>query len=77
MTLSMAEMGKELTVNKVIGKDEIRRRLANLGFVAGAQCAVVSEWNGNLIASVKDTRIALDKALCSRIIVSYEQEERG
>ncbi len=75
MTLSMAEMGKKLTVYKVSGKDEIRSRLANLGFVAGAQCSVVSEWNGNLIATIKDTRIALDKALGNRIIVTYEQEE--
>lgn len=69
MTLSMADKGKELKVFKIIGKDEIRTRLANLGFVAGAECTVINEINGSLITMIKDTRIALDKTLGNRIIV--------
>lgn len=69
MTLSMADKGKEVTIFKIIGKDEIRTRLANLGFVAGAECTVINEINGNLITVIKDTRIALDKTLGNRIIV--------
>ena len=44
-------------------------RLAELGFVVGAQVKVVSEMGGNLILSVKDSRIALDKAMAMRIMV--------
>lgn len=69
MTLSMAPVGRLLTVSRVIGKDEFRVRLANLGFVEGAACSVISERGGNLITTVKDTRIALDKTLGNRIIV--------
>lgn len=69
MTLSMAPMGCTLTVQKILGKDELRSRLANLGFVEGANCQVISERSGNLIAAIKNTRIALDKTLGNRIIV--------
>lgn len=69
MTLSMADKGKELTISKIIGKDEMRTRLANLGFVTGAECTVINEINGSLITMIKDTRIALDKTLGNRIIV--------
>ncbi len=75
MTLSMAAKGTKLTVYKIIGRDEIRLRLASLGFVSGAECALVSEINGNLIAMIKDTRIALDKSLGNRIIVKQEVSE--
>ena len=77
MTLSMAAKGTKLTVYKIIGRelnrDEIRLRLASMGFVSGAECALVSEINGSLIAVIKDTRIALDKSLGNRIIVKQEE----
>ena len=73
MTLSMAAKGTKLTVYKIIGRDEIRFRLACMGFVSGAECALVSEINGSLIAVIKDTRIALDKSLGNRIIVKQEE----
>lgn len=72
MTLSMAPTGRALIVHKILGKDELRSRLANLGFVEGANCLVVSELNGNLITTIKDTRIALDKSLGNRIIVEQK-----
>lgn len=69
MTLSTADKGKTVTVCKVIGKDEICSRLANLGFVTGAECVVINEMNGSLITLIKNTRIALDSSLGNRIIV--------
>lgn len=76
MTLSMAPIGRPLIIHKVIGRDELRTRLSNLGFVEGADCLVISERSGNLITTIKDTRIALDKTLGNRIIVEERQEER-
>lgn len=70
MTLTMAPIGEKMMVHKVTGKDDVRSRLANLGFVEGASVSLVNELNGNVIINVKDTRIALDKALSNRIIVS-------
>ena len=69
MPLSMAAAGEQLTIRKITGRDEVRQHLAELGFVVGAQVKVVSEMGGNLILSVKDSRIALDKAMAMRIMV--------
>ena len=52
-----------------VGKDEVRQHLAELGFVPGAEVSVVSELGGNLILSVKESRIALDKTMAMRIMV--------
>ena len=69
MPLTFAPVGKEDTVCGIRGKDEICRHLENLGFVVGGTVTVVSETGGNLIVSVKDTRIALSKGMASRIMI--------
>ena len=48
-------------IRKITGRDEVRQRLAELGFVVGEPVTVVSELGGNLILSVKESRVALDK----------------
>ncbi len=69
MPLTMAKVGETNFIKKISGKDDIRRHLAELGFVVGESVTVVSEIGGNMILSVKDSRIALDKALASRIMI--------
>ncbi len=69
MPLSMADIGEKQRVIKINGKDQTRQFLENLGFVEGSEVTVVSEISGNIIVNVKDTRVALDKAMANRIIV--------
>ena len=69
MPLSMAKAGDCLTIKKITGKDETRQHLAELGFVVDETVKIVSEIAGNLILQVKDSRIALDKSMATRIIV--------
>ncbi|MDY5219744.1 MAG: ferrous iron transport protein A [Aristaeellaceae bacterium] len=69
MPLAMAGIGETNTIKKITGKDELRRHLAELGFVVGEEVRVVSELGGNLILSVKDSRVALDKTMAMRIMV--------
>ena len=69
MPLTLSHWGQQATVREVRGKDESRKFLANLGFVPGAAVMVVSELSGNLIVSVKDTRVALSKSMANRIFV--------
>jgi ferrous iron transport protein A len=47
----------------------VRRHLAELGFVVGESVTVVSEMGGNMILSVKESRVALDKSMANRILV--------
>ena len=68
MPLSMAKMGETVTIKKIGGKDEVRQHRAELGFVVEEKVTVVNEMNGNLILQVKDSRIALGKALAAKIM---------
>ena len=69
MPLAMAEIGEANTIRKISGRDEIRRHLAELGFVVGEEVYLVSRLGGNLILSVKDSRVALDKSMAMRIMI--------
>lgn len=69
LPFALVEPGKEVEVVSVRGKDDTRRFLANLGFVEGATVRVVSENGGNVIASVKDSRVAISQAMAMRIMV--------
>ena len=69
MPLSLFGAGRTGTIIRIKGKDEQRRYIESLGFVEGAEVTVISELGGNLIVSVKESRIALDRSLANRIIV--------
>lgn len=69
LPLSMAGEGTTQTIAKITGKDEVRRHLAELGLVVGEEVTVMNSLGGNLIIQVKESRIALDRALCTRIMV--------
>ena len=69
MPLTMAKNGESNYIKKITGKDEVRQHLAELGFVVGEPVRVVNELAGNLILSVKDSRIALDRDMAMRIMV--------
>ena len=69
MPLTMAKPGETLTIRKVTGKDEVRQHLAELGCVVDGEVTVISELGGSLILQVKDSRIALDRGMASRILV--------
>ena len=69
MPLGMASVGDTNTIVKITGRDEVRQHLAELGFVVGEEVTVVSQLGGNMILSIKDSRIALDRAMAMRIMV--------
>ncbi|MBS7403507.1 MAG: ferrous iron transport protein A [Oscillospiraceae bacterium] len=69
LPLSMAIPGDLNYIQKITGKDEVRQHLAELGFVVGAEVRVVTRVGGNMILSVKDSRVAIDQAMANRIMV--------
>lgn len=68
MPLSMASLSEKVKVQNIRGKDETKMFLKNLGFVEDAVVEIVSELNGNVIVSVKGTRVAISKSMASRIL---------
>lgn len=69
MPLTMVRVGERTQIQKITGKDEVRQHLAELGFVVGGEVTVISKIAGNMILSVKDSRIALDKTMANRIMI--------
>lgn len=69
MPLTYAVPGEVNYIKKITGRDEVRRHLAELGFVVGEPVKVVSKIGGSLIIAVKESRIALDEGLTGRIII--------
>lgn len=69
MPLSMVGEGEIATIIRVGGKEEIRRFLENLGFVAGTIVTVVSKTGGNVIVNIKESRVAIGKDMATKIMV--------
>ena len=69
MPLTMARPGETVVIRKITGRDEVRQRLAELGFVVGESVTVISEMAGNLILQVKDSRVAVDRTMANRIMI--------
>ena len=63
-----AKAGETVTIKKITGRDELRRHLAEMGFVVDDDVTVVNEMAGNLIVQVKDSRVALNKDMANRIL---------
>ena len=65
--LAVIRPGETCVIQRI--GDKTRRFLESLGFVAGSQIAVVTETGGNLIVSVKDSRLAISREMASKIMV--------
>lgn len=69
MPLSMVKEGDTNTIKKVAGKIEAKSFLEKLGFVEGRTVTVVSQFGGNLIVNIKDSKVAIGRNMANRIIV--------
>lgn len=65
--ITVADIGEEVTIRKITGKDEIRLHLAEMGFVVGEPVTLLAKIGGNLILKVKESRIAIGEGLANRI----------
>ena len=69
LPLNMAKHGEQNCIKKITGNDSLRRRLSELGFVAGEPVTVLCENGGNMSVLIKGARVALDKHLTGRIMI--------
>ena len=69
MSLTLANAGEENTILRVGGSAEVKKHLADLGFVAGAAVNVVASLGGNVIVKVKEARVAISEEMARKIMV--------
>ncbi len=69
MPLTFLKPGESSIITRIGGKPQTRKFLEGLGFVVGAPITVVSALGGNVICSVKDTRVAISEEMAKKIYV--------
>ena len=69
MPIVFAPQGKRLKVIKVLAEEKTKKHLENLGITIDSELIVLSEGGGSVIVSVKDSRLALDRELATKILV--------
>lgn len=69
MPLTLANVNETNIIKKIGGLPETRKHLENLGFVVGGDVKVISTIGGNVIVSVKESRVAVSKEMAMKIMV--------
>lgn len=69
MPITMANIGEVNKIKRISGSEEVKRFLANLGFVVDAEVSIVSSIGGNVIVNVKDSRVAVNADMARHIYV--------
>ncbi len=69
MLLTMLHKGESSLITRIGGKPETKAFLESLGFVVGSPVTVVSDIGGNLIVSIRDSRVAISEEMARKIFV--------
>lgn len=69
MPLTMVNPEEIQVIRKVGGKEETRKFLEGMGFVTGGEVTVLSKAMGNVIVSIKGSRIAIGRDMANKIMV--------
>jgi ferrous iron transport protein A len=69
MPLTLAKDGEVSCIKKVGGKEDVRQFLATLGFIPGASVTVITQTGGNLIVSIKESRVAVNRDMAAKILI--------
>lgn len=70
MPLLIAPTNATLKVTRVTGDEKMRSHLASLGIVRESELTLLSIQSSGVIVKVKESRLALDHDIASRIFVA-------
>lgn len=69
MPLTRAMPEETQIIRKIGGREEVRKFLEGMGFVTGGEVTVISKTMGNVIVTVKGSRIAIGREMADKILV--------
>ena len=69
MPLTFLNPGEQNIIKRVGGTPEMKKHLADLGFVVGGNVTVINSVGGNIIVNVKETKVAISKEMAQKIMV--------
>ncbi len=70
MPLVIAPLNTMLKVIKILADERSKKHLANLGITINSEIMVIASQGGNLILKVKEGRLAVDRELATKIVVT-------
>lgn len=69
MPISAARTGDTVSVDRTSGTPELRQRLAELGFVPGAEVHIVNRAGDDVIVNIKGASMGITKAMARHIFI--------
>ncbi len=69
LPLTFATVGEENIIKRVGGGPETKKHLEDLGFSVGGTVTVINTIGGNIIAKVKESRIAISSEMAQKIMI--------
>lgn len=70
MPLAMVSIGEKRKIKSLIGTEDIKKHLIDLGFVSGQDVLVLGDSAAGMILLVKGTKLALNRGLAQKILVA-------
>lgn len=70
MPLVMAPTGRDLKIVRILTDDKTKKHLESLGITIDSTISLISVSGGSVICLIKDGRLALDKEMARKILVS-------
>lgn len=70
MPIAIAPTGRELEIKRIGADEKVKKHLQELGLCVGSKVTLISSTGGNVIITVKEGRLCLDKSLASKILVA-------
>ena len=69
MPLYLADSEQWVSITKITGSDQVKKRLETMGFTVGEQVKIVNRVEENVIVKIKGVSVALSHELAKRIHV--------
>ena len=69
MLLLKAKVGGTFNIQRVEGKEKVKKFLFTLGCFEGEEITLISKLAGNYIVNIKDSRYALDESMAKSIVI--------
>lgn len=70
MPIMLAPLNQEVRVVKILATDKIKKHLESLGILVNSTVTVLSTVNGGVVLAIKNSRLALDHEIASKILVA-------
>ena len=77
LPLMYVKTGDTVKICKVMGRDDSKKHLNDLGFIDGVLAKIVSSHNGDVILNIKESRVAITKEMAEKIMIEIVDKNKN